>query len=169
MSRSTEDQAMFAIPDQLRSHTLQGYFAVVPYGKLELVSFKSSRGAESFVPEAHRIYAVELCQALNRHIAHGGKWIVCWCEFDLSIGMPRHLAMLWMDADGDIPFVVDSDEDLATQIYGLDDYVEQCAQAYAQWREMLRDVGVASGQTIAAARGEASADPRAQPDIIPFH
>ncbi len=132
------------------------------------MSFKSSRGADAFVPEAHRVYAVELCNALNREIAFDGKWIVCWCEFDLKIGMPRHLAMLWMDRDGDVQFVVDSHEDIAAQIYGMDDYVQQCAEAHATWREMLKDVGVRDNQTIAAARGQRSADERAMPDLMPI-
>jgi len=167
MGRPTEEQTLLVIPEQLRAHTLQGYWAVVPFGK-RLVHFIGSKGAGSFVPEAHRLYAIELCTKLNREIALGGKWLVCWCEFDLKLGMPSHLSMLWMDRDGDVPFIVDSDERLAAQVHGLDDYIQQCAEAHAAWREMIREVGVTEGQQIAAGLGQQSADPRATPDLAPI-
>jgi hypothetical protein len=165
MSRPTEDTAMRAVTAQLGAHTLQGYWAVVPY-KNGLVSFRESPGGGAFVPETHRIYAIELSNVLNREIAFGGKWIVCWSEFDLKEGWPRHLAMLWMDKDGDVPFVVDSDEDHATQVYGMIEYVHQCAEAYATWRDMMKDVGVGEHQKIAAGLGQRSVNENAAPDVI---
>jgi hypothetical protein len=165
MTRITEDTAMQAVEAQLGAHTLRGYWAVVPY-QHGLVTFKESPGGGAFVPELHRIQAIELSNLLNREIAFGGKWIVSWSEFDLATGMPRHLAMLWMDPDGDVPFVVDSDEDQATQIYGMHEYVHQCAEAYATWREMMKDVDVKPHQTIAAGLGQRSADENAAPDMV---
>src|SRR5260221_6903290 len=85
MTRITEDTAMRAVTAQLGAHTLQGYWAVVPYQN-GLVSFRESPGGGAFVPETHKVYAVELSNLLNREIAFGGKWIVSWSEFDLSTG-----------------------------------------------------------------------------------
>lgn len=163
--KPTEDMILRTMPAQLAAHTLRGYWAVVPADH-GLVTFRESPGGGAFVPETHRIYAIELSGILNREVAHDGKWIVCWSEFDLTEGWPRHLAMLWIDRDGDMNFVVDSDEDHATQVYGMLEYVHQCEQAYQEWRAFIGDVGVKESQKIANALGQPSANERAVPDMV---
>jgi hypothetical protein len=152
---------------QLSTHTVQGYWAVVPVG-LELIAVKAARGMDNFMSPQRKGYATDLCTKLNREIAFDGKWIVAFCELDLAIGLFRHLAMLFADQDGDVQFVVDSDESFETQVRGVDAYVQQCAEAHAAWREMIRDVDVSPQQRIMAAQGEGSADLRAMPDVTPF-
>jgi hypothetical protein len=81
-------------------------------------------------------------------------------------GIPQRLVMLWKDRDGDIPFTVDSEDDLVTMLVaGAEFYAQQAEEAYHGYLDHIRDVDVRPQDMRKATQGQPSADPDAMPDI----
>jgi hypothetical protein len=57
-------------------------------------------------------FAIALCRALNKRVNEGGSWLVAWTDPNRNEGMPKRLAMGWVDRDGDMPFTVDTEESI---------------------------------------------------------
>ena len=133
------------------------------------------------VPAPLRVWARDLCAALNKHVDFDGAWIVAWGDpvmvepplgiMTNVIGIPRPIPSraVWMhkDADGDVNFAVDT-EDSLRDILGSDilERVEHAAVARQEYLSMLRDIGVDARHMRKAALGEAPRDPRIK--VVPF-
>ena len=110
-------------------------------------------------------FAIRLGRALNMRANEGGSWLVAWTDPDAD-GVPRRLALGWIDRDGDMPFTVDSAEDMAVlEAAGIDHYLAQAHAAWREYREHLSACEVAAGQMIRQRRGERMRDPDA---IVPW-
>ena len=105
-------------------------------------------------------FAIRLGRALNRRANEGGAWLVAWTDPD-EHGVPMRLAMGWVDADGDMPFTLDSEDGIALlERAGTDALVAQAHAAWREYRAHLEDCEVSGRQMIRQRKGEAMRDPR---------
>lgn len=111
-----------------------------------------------------KVFAHELCEALNAQLGHDGTWVVGLTHpQDLVIIGPqsgrqftRWLAM-WVDGDGDVQFPVENEQDLATVLATpMTEWLEICEQGWQRWKHFMREViQPKPEQTYRRAQGEA--------------
>lgn len=154
------EQALSALPLQLHPYIIgKGWVCTLTAGKLV-----TSKGNP--LPPEMRVFAIELCVRLNTELHLDGAWAVGWTDFAASDGFPKRLLMAYIDKDGDLIFVVDAEDPFLIMVAYVDDYIEQCAQAYTHTQGHLADVGVNQNQRIKAALGQESKDPSAEADWV---
>ncbi len=112
-------------------------------------------------------WAIGLGRRLNRDASDGGQWLIVWCDLAGDLNLPSRLVMAWIDPDGDIPFLVDTDDTLVDMaVSGIDHFVGQAVSALRQYRDHIAAIEVAPGQMKRRRLGEPVADPRIpQPTI----
>jgi hypothetical protein len=122
----------------------------------------------------HEAFAARLFGCLNRVLSHGGTWSVTWKglitltkdDGTLWFGWPTQWVASWFDPDGDLQFEVGNDDPFITVMNAnIEDWMDQCEEAYQHWVQHLIDVGVKDCQTIQYAKGERSIDPDDQPPL----
>lgn len=130
---------------------------------------------------AQKQWARDLLTRLNRHVDFDGSWIVAWSDpvmvvppagYDLSGAgrmrpIPARCSWLHKDADGDVNFVVDTEDSLTDILRSdLDERVQHAAIAHQEYRSLLKDVGIDKRNMRKAALGQAPTDPRIR--VVPF-
>lgn len=125
------------------------------------------------VSRDREVFAYNLCSVLQKHEHHDGHWLVGWADWrdpplevagpvaHFPIGDYSRLLMCFIDADGDMQFMVDSIDPWQKMAAAIDDYVEQCSVAWNEWREHLKVSEIRPEDTIKAAQGQAPTDPLA--------
>jgi hypothetical protein len=103
-------------------------------------------------------FAHDMLRRLNREMHHDGRWAVGWTDWDMQRGHYTRVMFLFLDKHSDLQFVVDDDEPLIFMLIAADRLIEQCEEAWENWRSHLADVGVKDEQKIAAALGQQSVD-----------
>lgn len=100
----------------------------------------SAKPMRGYVPDLERIAMAQiLLDNLNKQVAMGGAWVVAW------VNNGDKLVMLWMDADGDVRFTVES---FANEIFHpvadrrteFGSLITSAYQAWAQWKHHMVDV-----------------------------
>jgi len=161
---------MSKIDDDVILLDLVGQVLTETNGKTAWVLVRRSNGVKQaktllgmWKPEiAQAEFAYGLIERLNRQVAHDGVWAVAWCDLD-EFMVPQRLMMLWKDGDGDVCFMLDTEDDVATLFRaGVDYYVNDATNAFAHYKQLMKAVGVRPDQTRKAAQGQMSVDPSAK-------
>jgi hypothetical protein len=159
---SVSEAALAALPLQLDTFLIgKGWVCTTTAGMLI-----ESRGNAHDLPLEMRMFAVELCERLNREIALDGRWAVGWTDFSPSDGFPKRAFMAFLDQDGDLILIIDIEDPFLIMVGSADDYLDQAAEAHGRAQGHLADVGVKPDQRIKAALGEPSRDPTAEADWV---
>ena len=119
------------------------------------------------VPDALRAeFAHDMVQVLNKALHHDGVWAVCYCNLHAPTLLEGNglliepyytrLVILWMDADGDVRFPIESDSDIVDiLVEGMDAWVSDCESAWQQWNFlMVQDMPVNENTHYRRALGE---------------
>lgn len=121
---------------------------------------------------AQQMWAMDMAQALNKHLHHDGLWVVGFTNpppnaimflagqaLDAEPIYDRWI-ILFVDKDGDPQFTIENDDDFnVTLLRGPDDLIEECEVKWQAWHEHMRDnLGkkAVQGATFARAQGESA-------------
>lgn len=140
---------------------LTGYWAVLT--KATGVQAQVSAGTPMRPDPMQQMFALDMAQALNRHLRHDGAWIVFWTHpvpAPIVLSLETEFRMwhfLWIDEDGDPGFTIDNEDPFQTVLdCGPDHWIESAEHGWQQWKEMMRDVlDPSAEQTFKRAQGQA--------------
>lgn len=159
-----EHLANYALGDGGEGH----FWAVVMRTGGELVSIRSNPFTAP-PDEPQRVFAQDMCRALNAQIHHHGAWIVAWTHPRLDGRLVLPLTgwrydrwhFVWLDADGDPQFHVDNDEPFAETVgAGMAHWLGQAEEAWQRADMMIHGVlDVQPHQRFMAAKGERRPQP----------
>lgn len=122
-------------------------------------------GAGIPLPAAYQSLAEQFCTDLNKDLHHDGKWTVTWSDFSFQQGCYTKIVWAWFDADDDLHVLIESDEGMAAVFLSMGDRMEHCESSINEYRELMKLNDIRPKDTIKAALGQQSADPRAAPTI----
>jgi hypothetical protein len=103
---------------------------------------------------------------LNKNLCHDGAWICVWTHLGELVHEgatfarhPRRVVLIWLDQDGDPQVPVEIEEPwLSVASQSVDNWLEQCEEAYQAWHLLMRDVlDPREGQTFQRAKGQSAA------------
>jgi hypothetical protein len=111
----------------------------------EIVKLKSS--PHSTAPyEGKRVFAEDICRALNREIDQGGSWLFQWTHPNPDKLLVISLAdtdferfhMIWLDRDGDPQFFITNDDPFLTVVREpASKWLADAVEAWMRAREMI--------------------------------
>lgn len=126
-----------------------------------------------FPTEEQHIFARMLLADLMEDFHHDGSWRIVWRDPVRSkweavsrmyrAYLPTTIEMQYLDKDGDVQFVVASDDSLDSLLnMGFYDIKENLMQAFAHWQGMRKALDLANAPTISLAKGEKPSNPAEQ-------
>jgi hypothetical protein len=119
------------------------------------------------------IYANTLCKFINDEmkLVKGSSWRIVLTNpyksfYNRMTGMyqaavPSMLECQYVDKDGDVPFVVELEENVWDLLdnFSFTDVCALCEGAYKEWFDLMKVVDVRESQTYSPSRGEQSVNP----------
>lgn len=142
------------------------YWFIVPEadsrtGTIAVKNFKEDDIINILPHPMQQQFAEELQRFLQKELHYDGLWIVGWTHPPTRTAIVTNqdntwnrLAVIWLDADGDPQYTVESDFPFHHMVQeGVEYYAAQAVKAHKQWSEayghsaMKDDLGLNEGQT----------------------